>query len=141
MRPVSLERCRMAGMRQPEFRIDSDFFILTIWRKVFAAAEVQPEQEPESRPSRHQVGTKLALSRHQVKILHKCLIDTEITELMEIAGRTDCTKFRNQVLNPFIVAGLLGMTVPDKPRSSKQKYRVTEEGKCFVEDKEWQGEE
>jgi predicted HTH transcriptional regulator len=31
-----LERCRKAGMRQPEFRIDAGFFILTIWRKTFA---------------------------------------------------------------------------------------------------------
>ncbi|MCD4816773.1 MAG: hypothetical protein K8R06_10310, partial [Methanosarcinales archaeon] len=51
-----------------------------------------------------------------------------ITELMEIAGRTDRTKFRNQVLNPLIEAGLLEMTLPDKPRSSKQKYRLTEKG-------------
>ncbi|MCD4845372.1 MAG: DUF4062 domain-containing protein [Methanosarcinales archaeon] len=71
-------------------------------------------------------GTRLALSQHQVEILYKCLIDTGITELMKIAGRTDRTKFRNQVLNPLIKAGFLEMTVPNKPRSSKQKYRVTE---------------
>ena len=72
-----------------------------------------------------------ALSQHQVEILNKCLIDTGITELMEIAGRTDRTKFRNQVLNPLIESGLLEMTVPDKPRSSKQKYRVTEKGQIL----------
>ena len=47
---------------------------------------------------------------------------------MEIAGRTDRTKFRNQVLNPLIEAELLEMIIPDKPRSSKQKYRLTEKG-------------
>ena len=51
---------------------------------------------------------------------------------MGIAGRTDRTKFRNQVLNPLIEAGLLEMTVPDKPRSSKQKYRVTEKGQDLL---------
>jgi ATP-dependent DNA helicase RecG len=65
--------------------------------------------------------------------LDKCLIDTGITELMEIAGRTDRTKFRNQVLNPLIKAGFLEMTVPDKPSSSKQKYRVTEKGRNLLE--------
>jgi len=65
--------------------------------------------------------------------LDKCLIDTGITELLEIAGRTDRTKFRNQVLNPLIKAGFLEMTVPDKPSSSKQKYRVTEEGRDLLE--------
>ncbi|MCD4840746.1 MAG: hypothetical protein K8R08_01855 [Methanosarcinales archaeon] len=55
-----LERCRMAGMRQPEFRIDDGFFILTIWRKRIAAAEDQAELGVESGPGWHQVGTKLA---------------------------------------------------------------------------------
>ncbi len=128
-----LERCRMAGMRQPEFRIDDGFFILTVWRKRIAAAEDQAEQGVESGPGWHQVGTKLALSWHQVEMLDKCLIDTGITELMEIAGRTDRTKFRNQVLNPLIKAGFLEMTVPDKPSSSKQKYRVTEKGRDLLE--------
>jgi predicted transcriptional regulator len=78
-------------------------------------------------------GTRLALSRHHVEILYKCLIDTGITDLLEIAGRTDRTKFRNQVLNPLIKAGFLEMTIPDKPSSSKQKYRVTEEGRDLLE--------
>ena len=52
---------------------------------------------------------------------------------MKITGKTDRTKFRNQVLNPLIEAGLLEMTVPDKPRSSKQKYRVTERGRDLLE--------
>jgi len=50
-------------------------------------------------------------------------------ELMTIANRTDRTKFRNQVLNPLLEAGLIEMTIPDKPRSSKQKYRLTKTGR------------
>jgi len=128
-----LERCRMAGMRQPEFSIDSGFFVLTIWRKIITVAEGQVEPAVESGPSGNQVGTRLALSRHQVEILQKCLIDTGITELMKIAGRADRTKFRNQVLNPLIKAGLLEMTIPDKPSSSKQKYIATEKGRGSLE--------
>lgn len=48
---------------------------------------------------------------------------------MEIIGRSDRTKFRNQVLNPLMKNKLIEMTIPDKPRSSKQKYRLTEKGK------------
>ena len=51
---------------------------------------------------------------------------------MKIAGRADRTKFRNQVLNPLIEAELLEMTIPDKPSSSKQKYRVTEKGRALL---------
>lgn len=45
-----------------------------------------------------------------------------MTVLMEVAGRSDRTKFRNQVLGPLLAEGLLEMTLPDKPRSSKQRY-------------------
>jgi len=51
---------------------------------------------------------------------------------MAIAGRTDRTKFRNQVLKPLIDAGFIKMTIPDKPRSSKQKYRLTPKGKVWI---------
>ena len=51
---------------------------------------------------------------------------------MEIEGRSDRTKFRNQVLRPLLDAGLIEMTIPDKPTSSKQKYRLTEMGKQIL---------
>jgi ATP-dependent DNA helicase RecG len=54
---------------------------------------------------------------------------------MEIEGRSDRTKFRNQVLNPLLEASLIEMTIPDKPRSSKQKYRLTAKGKQLLEKK------
>jgi len=54
---------------------------------------------------------------------------------MALTGRTNRTKFRNQVLNPLIEAGLIEMTIPDKPRSSKQKYRLTEKGRKKLTDK------
>jgi len=113
-------RCQQVGMRKPEFKIDGGFFILRIWRKI--------NRESKPAPSRHQVGTKSALSQHQVAILRKCSTESGITELMEIAKRSDRTKFRNQVLSPLIDANLLEMTIPDKPRSSRQKYRITKKG-------------
>jgi predicted transcriptional regulator len=64
--------------------------------------------------------------------MKQCREERPIGDLMEIAKRTDRTKFRNQVLNPLLNAGLLEMTTPDKPRSSKQKYRLTEKGRAVV---------
>ncbi|MBF0236023.1 MAG: AAA family ATPase, partial [Desulfamplus sp.] len=77
-------------------------------------------------------GTMLAPSRHQVEILKKCEQESPIGDLMELIERKDRTKFRNNVLNPLLDAGLIEMTVPDKPRSSKQKYRLTEKGRIFL---------
>ena len=77
-------------------------------------------------------GTKLALSRHQVEILHKCQEDNTLLELITISGRSDRTKFRHQVLNLLLERGLIEMTIPDKPRSSRQKYRLTERGRRLL---------
>ena len=71
-------------------------------------------------------------SRDQVITLSKCLEGSDIVLLMASVGRSNRTKFRDQVLNPLLKDGLLTMTVPDKPRSSQQKYRLTEKGKTLL---------
>lgn len=88
---------------------------------------------PAALPDTPQVGTKLGLSRDQVQIIHNLLKDRAITDLMELLGRANRTKFRDQILNPLIRAGLVEMTIPNKPRSSKQKYRLTEKGHQVVQ--------
>jgi ATP-dependent DNA helicase RecG len=97
--------------------------------------EVQPvaAQVPVKHPSSFgEDGTKSALSRHQVEILRKCQEEMALLDLMTITGRSDRTKFRDQVLNPLLDMGLIEMTIPDKPRSSKQKYRLTEKGQNLL---------
>ncbi|MGE3728177.1 MAG: Fic family protein, partial [Candidatus Sericytochromatia bacterium] len=39
--------------------------------------------------------------------------------------------FSETYLNPALSQGLIEMTLPDKPRSSKQKYRLTTQGKAL----------
>ena len=87
------------------------------------------EQEKQER---HQVGTKSALSQHQVEILKKCVAASTLLELMMRTGRSDRTKFKQQVLNPLLEDGLIEMTIPDKPNSRLQKYRLTEKGKTQI---------
>ena len=81
-----------------------------------------------------QVWTKQGPSRDQVESLRKCSENAALVDLMTIAGRSNRTKFRDQVLNPLLDAGLREMTIPDKPRSSKQRYRLTEKGRRWLEE-------
>lgn len=55
-----------------------------------------------------------------------------LPELMAPSGRSNRTKFRDQVLAPLLEAGLVEMTVPDKPRSPKQQYRITRAGRAAI---------
>lgn len=55
--------------------------------------------------------------------------DININDLMNIFSWTNRTKFRNKYINPLIKEGLIEMTIPDKPRSGKQKYVISAKGR------------
>ena len=50
-------------------------------------------------------------------------------ELQAAARLKDRVHFLKTHLEPLLLAGWIERTIPDKPRSSKQKYRLTEKGK------------
>jgi len=50
-------------------------------------------------------------------------------QLKTALGLKDDEHFRQTYLLPTLEAGLIEMTMPDKPRSSKQKYRLTDKGR------------
>ena len=54
-------------------------------------------------------------------------------EIQEKLGLKDDEHFRKTYLLPTLDVGCIEMTLPDKPRSSKQKYRLTEEWKALLE--------
>jgi len=83
---------------------------------------------PLGGPSRDQVGTESGLSAEQIKVLVAAREPQPIQALMEACGRANRTKFRDQVLRPLLDAGLLVLTIPGKPTSSRQRYRTTEAG-------------
>ena len=89
--------------------------------------------KPGKEARRDQVGTKLGLSPEQNLVMKNLMSNQSITELMVVTGRKNRTKFRDQVLKPLIEAGLVEMTIPHKPQSSKQEYRVTEKGRKMVQ--------
>ena len=79
-----------------------------MWRpRAEAAEEVTPEVTPELRLVRVLVGE---MTRQQ---------------LQQALGLKDDEHFRKAYLQPALDRGLIEMTVPDKPRSSRQKYRRT----------------
>lgn len=48
--------------------------------------------------------------------------------LQAALGLKDEEHFRKAYLIPALKAGLIEMTLPDKPRSPKQRYRITSQG-------------
>ena len=129
--PKILEAMARNGSPPPEFEFDADYSYFMVRLPVHPTAlevanSVQGDQLDTS------AGTRSAPSRHQVEILQQCGKESALADLMAYSGRTDRTKFRNQVIRPLLLSGLLEMTIPDKPTSSKQRYRLTEKGRALL---------
>lgn len=56
-------------------------------------------------------------------------------------GLKDRMHFTKEYLQPALEVGLVEMTIPDKPKSIKQKYRITAAGMALVEQRECGGGE
>lgn len=118
--------CRAHGIPTPRFEEKQGFLVVTFRAEIATL---------RAAPSRDQVGTKWALSRDQVAILESCRAQRTLLDMMKIVGRSDRTKFRDSLVRPLIEAGLLELTIPDKPRSRLQHYRVTEAGRAALKQK------
>jgi ATP-dependent DNA helicase RecG len=119
-----IDACRAYGIAPPEFSEQAGVVAVTF------RATVGPEVAKG--PSWDQAATKPGLSRDQAQVLEMAATPRSLQELMEPSGRTNRTKFRDQVLSPLLEAGLIEMTIPDKPRSPHQRYRTTPAGKQLL---------
>jgi len=52
--------------------------------------------------------------------------------IQELLGLKHRETFLNNYLKPLLKSGWIEMTIPDKPTSSKQKYRITEKGRALL---------
>ena len=52
--------------------------------------------------------------------------------LRSVLGIKHRPTFRDNYLHPALDADLIEMTIPEKPSSSKQKYRLTDKGRAAL---------
>lgn len=102
-----IDRCREAGLSEPEFKVDGGNWITTLRRKA-AVGGGTPEVE---------------------RLLGVVRGEMSRAEIMAALDLRDEEHFRRQYLQAGIAAGMLEMTRPEAPRSRMQKYRLTERGR------------
>ena len=130
-----IQLCRAAGVRPPEFRQDSGQFVQTLWRpKTVATPPVAP-------PVTGQVGVHDgvhdgvydgSLTRTERDIL-SCLKTPKPTpEILTQLGYPRRTRNYETAMNRLLSLRLIEMTLPDKPRSKSQKYRLTAKGQALI---------
>jgi predicted HTH transcriptional regulator len=67
-----------------------------------------------------------------VRLLSIINNDMSRLELQETLGLKHCDNFVETYLQPALENGLIEMTLPEKPNSRLQKYRLTNKGKAFL---------
>jgi len=68
----------------------------------------------------------------EVRLLQVMAGEMSRKEIRESLKLKDEEHFRKAYLLPALQAELIEMTIPDKPRSSKQRYRITEKGRTAL---------
>ena len=126
----------LVGQKLLESLSDTQFQAPEQLRQRFTAtAEMTTEQvtgEVLNQTSR-QVPDKYPTSTPQViAVLQSAVLPVQRAVLQEVAGLGDREHFANSMLKPLLIGGFLEMTIPDKPRSSKQRYRLTEKGRALL---------
>lgn len=66
------------------------------------------------------------------KVVQVCRGELSRNELQMKLKLKHRDNFTDKYLKPALEAGLIEMTIPKKPRSSKQKYRLTIKGKSYA---------
>ena len=122
--PKMLREIEKNGSPEPIFHTDNDrtFFLVEFpVHPVFAEALKQKDVK--------EVTTEV--TTEVKRLMYVITGDHSRRELQEILRLKNAEHFRKAYLLPAINAGLMEMTLPDKPKSRLQKYRLTETGQAL----------
>jgi predicted HTH transcriptional regulator len=124
--------CKAEGLRAPQFRQDGGQFVQTIWRP-----RVATEVRTKLGPSWDQAGTQSPTQsptqstdpvERLLGVLKKGPASADA--LRKALGIRHRPTFRSNYLHPAVKAGFIEYTIPDKPNSRLQRYRLTVTGQA-----------
>lgn len=113
-----IRRCRSVGLDEPEFAL-TDGFVVTIRRKPDLAFKVV-------------CGITGEVTGEVKKLLTALVGEMKRTDIQKALALRHEDYFREAYLIPALTAGVIEMTIPDKPTSSKQQYRLTPKGHALI---------
>jgi ATP-dependent DNA helicase RecG len=136
-----LAACRDAAVAEPTFSTEGSGIWTTFRFAVRTTAaphqpESGPESGPESRPeSRPESGPDSQVKSRpealRTRILHALsAAPLGKAELVAALGHKTVSGAINRVLRELLATGLIEATIPEKPQSRLQKYRLTTQGKA-----------
>ncbi|MBP2132158.1 ATP-dependent DNA helicase RecG [Methanomicrobium sp. W14] len=122
--------CRDYKVDEPVIEVSESWVTVTFRRPVMSQPESQPELQPELQPESgaESLENRIIRMLYQ-KSMSKSMLSSELGQ-KEISGQL------NKVVRELMAEGYVEYTIPEKPRSRLQKYRLTEKGKKIQEKSE-----
>ena len=111
--------CREYGVAEPVIEV-SDSWVTTVFRRPV-------EQVPYKSPT-----SPLQVTLQVENLLQSLEGEQSRSEILDSLGLKDRVNLTTEYLRPALAAGLIEMTIPDKPTSSRQKYRLTARGRNML---------
>ncbi len=126
-----IKLCKAAGIPAPTFRQEGGQFVQTLWRakktletiKSFTQ-DIRTQSSTQSPTQSTDPVTSVALALKQG--------ERSSGELRRALGIKHRPTFRKNYLHPILRMGLAELTLPHKPSSRFQKYRLTKKGIRFL---------
>ena len=110
-----IDACAEHGVESPDMQVSDDWFTISFRRLARPTPQVTPHETPQVTP--------------QVRRLIDSLRgEMSRAELMARLELSDLRHFRDGYIRPALETGLIEMTIPDRPSSRLQRYRLTELG-------------
>ena len=142
------DEAREQGCPEPEFKVRGTFFVVVFRPDPEVRApedqvtgevtgEVTPHDTPHDTPQDTPQDTGI------VRLLEVISGSGEMNrkQIQEALGLKNTKHVRKTYLLPALQADLIEMTIPDKPRSKKQRYRLTPAGREYLHQPKGKGQD
>ncbi len=115
-----LQLCKDYNVKGPQVVVEDSWVTVIFHRKL-------PQDKTTVKGVTDQVTDQV--TEEMKKLVLVCDAELSRQDLQLRLGLKHRVNFTRKYLNPALAAGLVEMTIPEKPRSSKQRYRLTAKGK------------
>ena len=126
--PRLYNRSAEYGLPEPLFEGFGDGIKITMFRKVHNDVKMvgidkaQENKESENEELEHSFVSIGLDVKEYAQLMEFLNVPRTRQEIQEFCGYKSRDYFRKNILTPLIEAGKVDMTIPEKPKSSKQRY-------------------
>jgi len=118
--------CTDYGVAEPQIEVSEHWFTVTFPRPGSQVESQQPESRPELQPE--------SLDIFVLRLLDKSTLSK--SDISKGLGQKSVSGQLNKVIRQLFLDGYIEYTIPGKPVSSLQQYRITTNGKRLLADSE-----